>query len=51
MTPRLSAVVSGGRTPGVYRWRSRAHPAAIRRELAAVGMELHHLDGTQITAA
>jgi len=45
---RLSAVVSGARPPGLYRWLSRAHPAAVRRELATVGWDLHCLDGTRI---
>lgn len=45
---RLAAVVSGARTPGLYRWLSRAHPAAVRRELAHAGWDLHRLDGTRI---
>jgi hypothetical protein len=45
---RLAAVVSGARPPGLYRWLSRAHPAAVRRELATVGWDLHHLDGARI---
>jgi hypothetical protein len=45
---RLRTVVSGARPPGIYRWLSRAHPAAVRRELAAAGWDLHQLDGTRI---
>jgi len=37
VTARLTALVSGAVPPGLYRWRSRAHPGAVRRELAAVG--------------
>jgi hypothetical protein len=48
---RLGAVVSGARPPGLYRWLSRAHPAAVRRELAAAGWALHCLDGTRIRDA
>lgn len=48
---RLDAVVSGARPPGLYRWLSRAHPAAIRRELAAAGWDLHRLDGSRINTA
>lgn len=45
---RLPQVVSGARPPGLYRWLSRAHPAAVRRELAAAGWDLHRLDGREI---
>jgi RNAse (barnase) inhibitor barstar len=45
---RLAPIVSGTRTPGLYRWLSRAHPAAVRRELARIGWDLHCLDGTRI---
>lgn len=48
---RLAAVLSGARPPGMYKWLSRAHPAAVRRELAAAGWELHRLDGTRIRDA
>jgi hypothetical protein len=48
---RLAAVVSGARQPGLYRWLSRAHPAAVRRELASAGWALHCLDGTRIRDA
>jgi hypothetical protein len=50
MTERLGAVLTGARTPGVYRWLSRAHPEAVRRELAAAGWASHPLDGRVITA-
>jgi len=48
---RLDEVVAGRRPPGVYRWLSRAHPAAVRRELAAEGWQCHVLDGTRIADA
>jgi hypothetical protein len=34
---RLAALVAGEYQPGVYRWRSRAHPGAVSRELAGSG--------------
>jgi len=46
---RLSAVLSGTRPPGVYRWRSRAHVGPVRRELTAAGWTLHVLDGRVVT--
>jgi Barstar (barnase inhibitor) len=46
---RLSGVVTGTRPAGVYRWRSRAHPASVARELAAVGWGWYVLDGRSIT--
>jgi hypothetical protein len=33
----------------VYRWRSSAHPAALRRDLAAAGWALYPLDGDGFT--
>jgi RNAse (barnase) inhibitor barstar len=51
MSGRLDAVVGGTRPPGVYRWRSRAHSGAVRRELAAAGWTLHLLDGRTVTGA
>jgi Barstar (barnase inhibitor) len=51
VTERLASVVRGTREPGVYRWRSRAHPAALRRELAAAGWALHPVDGRRVTGA
>ncbi|OLE25950.1 MAG: hypothetical protein AUG44_14380 [Actinobacteria bacterium 13_1_20CM_3_71_11] len=46
MTPaRLAALVSGAYPPGVYRWRSRAHPGALGRELAGCGWSGYALDG------
>jgi hypothetical protein len=45
MTARLAAVLGGARPPGIYRWLSRAHPSAVRRELAAAGWATHLLDG------
>jgi hypothetical protein len=44
-TARLAAVLEGARPPGIYRWLSRAHPSAVRRELAAAGWAAHLLDG------
>jgi hypothetical protein len=44
-TARLAAVLGGVRPPGIYRWLSRAHPSAVRRELAAAGWAVHLLDG------
>jgi hypothetical protein len=46
---RLTHVVDGVREPGVYRWRSRAHPAALRRDLSAAGWTLHRLEGQVLT--
>jgi hypothetical protein len=51
LVERLSSVVRGVRDPGVYRWRSSAHPAALRRDLAAVGWALHPVDGGTFTSA
>ncbi|MEV1287940.1 barstar family protein [Micromonospora sp. NPDC049679] len=50
-TPRLDAVLSGARNPGVYRWLSRAHPEPVRRELSAAGWTSHLLDGRALTGA
>jgi hypothetical protein len=46
---RLSDVVTGARPAGVYRWRSRAHPASVGRELAALGWGWYVLDGRTVT--
>jgi hypothetical protein len=51
MTGRLAALVAGQPVPGVYRWRSRAHGAALRRELGSVGWALYPVDGRQIGGA
>lgn len=48
---RLGTVVTGARPPDLYRWLSRAHPAAVRRDLAAAGWELHRLEGSRIRTA
>jgi hypothetical protein len=45
VTARLAALVSGDVPPGVYRWRSRAHAGAVRRELASVGWAGYPLTG------
>jgi hypothetical protein len=45
----LAAILDGVRPPGVYRWRSRAHPGALRRDLAAAGWGMHLLDGRAVT--
>jgi hypothetical protein len=50
LVERLGPVVRGIRDPGVYRWRSSAHPAALRRELSAAGWALHALDGGGLTS-
>jgi hypothetical protein len=49
MNGRLAAVVGGVRVAGVYRWLSRAHPEAVRRELTAAGWATHAIDGHRIT--
>ncbi|HEY0486189.1 MAG TPA: barstar family protein [Mycobacteriales bacterium] len=45
---RLAVIVDGSRPPGLYRWRSRAHPAAIGRELTEAGIAHHVLDGARV---
>lgn len=35
----------------MYRWRSRAHPAAVRRELVAHGWALHLINGRRVVSA
>lgn len=45
MVARLSALVAGEYPPGVYRWRSRAHPGALGRELTGLGWQGYALDG------
>jgi hypothetical protein len=45
---RLAVIVDGSRPPGMYRWRSRAHPAAIGRELAEAEIDHHVLDGSRV---
>jgi len=45
MPARLAALVAGAYPPGVYRWRSRAHPGALGRELAGSGWSGYALDG------
>jgi hypothetical protein len=51
VTGRLAIILSGGRPQGVYRWLSRAHPGALRRELAAADWGLHPLDGRAVSDA
>jgi hypothetical protein len=51
MTGRLAQVVTGGREPGVYRWRSTAHVGALRRELVAAGWSLYPVDGVLVADA
>jgi hypothetical protein len=48
---RLEAVTGGGRPAGVYRWLSRAHTEAVRRELAAAGWAVYVLDGRGLGGA
>jgi hypothetical protein len=50
LVERLGGVVRGTRDPGVYRWRSSAHPAALGRELSAAGWALHPIDGRGLTS-
>src|SRR5689334_22300700 len=47
---RLGVLLAGAREPGVYRWRSRAHPGALHRDLTLCGWALHPLDGRGITS-
>jgi barstar (barnase inhibitor) len=51
MGGRLVEVLAGQRAPGFYRWPSRAHPSAVRRDLAAAGWTLHRIDGRAVTGA
>jgi hypothetical protein len=51
MGGRLAEVLAGQRAPGFYRWPSRAHPSAVRRELAAADWSLHRIDGRVVTGA
>jgi Barstar (barnase inhibitor) len=50
MPARLGALVAGEYPPGVYRWRSRAHPGAIGRELVAAGWVGYDLPGVSDSA-
>lgn len=45
MTRLTSTLLDGSKPPGMYRWLSRAHPAAISRELESSGWHLHVLEG------
>jgi hypothetical protein len=47
----LAVIVDGSRPPGLYHWRSRAHPASLRRDLAPAGVLCHFLDGARVTDA
>jgi hypothetical protein len=49
VTGRLAGLFDGRRPPGVYRWRSRSHPSALRRELARVGWSGYPLPGHEVT--
>jgi hypothetical protein len=49
VTGRLAPVVTGQVPPGLYRWRSRAHHHALRRELAGAGWGIYPLPGNQLT--
>jgi Barstar (barnase inhibitor) len=51
MGGRLAEVLAGQRAPGCYRWPSRAHPSAVRRDLTAVGWSLHRMDGRVVSGA
>jgi len=46
---RLAALLDGTRPPGVYRWTSTAHPAAMRRELSGAGWGCHLMEGRTVT--
>ena len=48
LSGRVVPILSGQRPPGVYRWLSRAHPEAVRRELDAAGWYTAWLDGRTI---
>ena len=48
MTERLAEITAGKKPTGVYRWRSRAHPASVRRELTAAGWTVHVIDGRAV---
>lgn len=45
MPARLSALLAGEYPPGVYRWRSRAHPGSLGRELTGAGWSGYALTG------
>ena len=45
MSGRLGVLVEARYQPGVYRWPSRAHTGALRRELAGVGWAAYLLSG------
>ncbi|PZS36789.1 MAG: hypothetical protein DLM59_00330, partial [Pseudonocardiales bacterium] len=45
----LAPVFARTRAPGVYRWPSRAHPAAVARKAARHGWTCSVLDGRRIT--
>lgn len=45
---KTQAILSGARPPGIYRFRSRARPAALQRALEQAGWRLFHLDGREI---
>jgi len=48
LSARVEPILTGQRPPGVYRWLSRAHPEAVRRELDAAGWYWAWLDGRAI---
>jgi hypothetical protein len=48
---QLAVVVDGSRPPGLYRWLSRAHPAAVGRHLGSHGVETFVLDGVRVCDA
>jgi Barstar (barnase inhibitor) len=45
---RLSAIISGTISPGIYRWQSRRNPDSLLAELAEAGWHGAVLDGRQI---
>jgi hypothetical protein len=50
MPARLSALLAGEYPPGVYRWRSRAHPGSLGRELTGAGWCGYALTGVSDSA-
>lgn len=45
---KIQAILSQARPPGIYRFRSRASEATLRRALEKAGWRLFYLDGREI---
>jgi hypothetical protein len=45
VTARLAPLLDGAHRQGIYRWRSRAHPRSVARELARAGWGGYALAG------